>query len=152
MTIYDELIMRVSEGESFRISLQERSLKIGGKPVIKNGNYDIEKILCDDNITSMPDILEIIDRLYKIYKYSLPSKKSETCRRHYFKALPFDALTDEDLMVAEKREVAQAMLEGFILCKVIDGSFVWDEPTMGKWFYLSQTDPDLIILKSWIEN
>ena len=152
MTIYDELIMRVSEGESFRISLQERSLKIGGKPVIKNGNYDIEKILCDDNITSMPDILGIIDKLYKIYKYSLPSKKSETCRRHYFKALPFDALSDEDLMVAERREVAQAMLEGFILCKVIDGSFMWDEPTMGKWFYQSQTDPDLIILKSWIEN
>ena len=61
-------------------------------------------------------------------------------------------LTDEQMVTGERREVTQCKLEGFILCMIILGKFVWDESTMGKWFWQSKNDPDLVILRSWIEN
>jgi hypothetical protein len=56
------------------------------------------------------------------------------------------------MAVGERREVARAKLEGFILCIIVDGFFVWNEEEMGKWFYQSTIDPDLVILRRWIEN
>jgi len=82
----------------------------------------------------------------------LPSERSDSKRRKYFKALSVNEILDEQLMIAERREIAQAKLEGFILCMVLTGQFIWDEPTMGKWFYQSANDPDLVILRSWVEN
>ena len=35
---------------------------------------------------------------------------------------------------------------------IVNGLFVWDEDEMGKWFWQSDIDPDLVILRSWIEN
>ena len=93
-----------------------------------------------------------IEILYENYKYSLPSERSDSKRRQYFKALPVDKLTDEQMATGERREVARAKLEGFILCMIVDGFFVWDEDELGKWFYQSKRDPDLVILRNWIEN
>ena len=61
-------------------------------------------------------------------------------------------MTDDRLFIAGRREVEQARLEGFILCSVLNGTLTWDEPTMGKWFWESKKDPDLVILRKWIEN
>ena len=55
-------------------------------------------------------------------------------------------------MRAERREIAQAKLEGYILCMMLENKFVWDEYKMGKWFYQSKEEPDLVILKKWIEK
>ena len=55
-------------------------------------------------------------------------------------------------MIAERREIAQARIEGFVLCMVLEGQFIWDEEELGKWFYQSDRSPDLVILRSWIEN
>jgi len=101
---------------------------------------------------AMPDILERIEMLYANYKYSLPSEKSESRRRQYFKALPVDKLTDKQMATGESREVARAKLEGFMLCMIVDGFFVWNEEEMGKWFWQSQRDLDLVILRNWIEK
>ena len=98
------------------------------------------------------DVLSCIEGLYSIYKYSLPSERSDSKRRKYFKALSINELTDKQLLVAQNREVSQARLEGFILCSILEGHFMWDEEEHGKWFYQSKSDPDLVILRSWIEN
>jgi hypothetical protein len=97
-------------------------------------------------------VLRRLEQLYKRYKYSLPSERSDSKRRHYFKALPMEEITDEQLIVAERREVSQAALEGFVLCMIVNGQLIWDEEIMGKWFWQCPSDPDLIILRSWVEG
>lgn len=151
MTIYEELIERVSNGETFHIDLVQRTMKIGKQKIIDNGKFDESKKLFGHSY-GMFEILSIIDSSYYNYKHSLPSERSENKRKKYFKALSVDELDDWQLAVAKRREVSQAQLEGFILCMVLEGQFVWDESTMGKWFYQSKNDPDLVILRSWIEN
>jgi len=159
MTIYEELIQRVSDGESFYINFKNRAMKIGKKFLIADGVYDEErKLISDEYLEGFYDnhilerILKLVYGLYLGYKYSLPSERSDSKRRKYFKALSIEEIGDEYLFRAERREVAQAKLEGFILCMILDGKFVWNEQRMGKWFWQSKGDPDLIILRNWIEN
>lgn len=148
MTIYEELIQRVDNGDAFSIDFERRTMKVGKQKLIDNGEYDgTRKLIEFDGY-----VLKTIYELYQNYKYSLPSERSDSKRKKYFKALSVDELTDEQMATGEKREVAKARLDGFILCMVLEGKFVWDEPTMGSWFYQSKNDPDLIILRSWIEN
>ena len=152
MTIYEELIKRVEKGESFYINFKNKALKIGKEFLVTDGLYDDERTLYTASELEMSDVLSFIEELYKNYKYSLPSERSDSKRRQYFKALPVDKLTDKQMATGERREVARAKLEGFILCMIVDGFFVWDESELGKWFYQSKNDPDLVILRNWIEN
>lgn len=153
MTIYEELIQRVSDGETFHIDFEKRSMKIGKKKVIDHGKYDENRVLFKPlAFTEMYGVLKTIEELYKNYKYSLPSERSDNKRKKYFKALPVEKIPDAMLFTAERREVAQAKLEGFILCTILNGDFVWNKATMGKWFWESKNDPDLVILKKWIEE
>ena len=155
MSIYLELIEKVSNGESFCIDFEKRNMKVGREYLIKEGKFDETKELFPKLYEpyDLYSALHMIRELYKNYKYSLPSERSDNKRRHYFKALPMEELTDEQLMVAGKREVACAALEGVILCMIIDGQLVWDENIMdGKWFYQSKTDPDFVLLRSWVEG
>lgn len=154
MTIYWELIERVSNGETFHIDFEQQTMKVGKQLLIKNGEYDTSKNLYDSTYVIYPIglILAIIESKYRRYKYSLPSERSDKKRRTYFKALSMEELTDEQLMRAERREVAQAMLEGFILCMILENKLIWNEDKMGKWFWQSKEDSDLVILKKWIEK
>lgn len=152
MTIYEELVKRVEEGESFYINFKNQALKIGKKFLVSDGFYDDERILYTTSELEMSDVLAIIETLYENYKYSLPSERSDSKRRQYFKALPVDKLTDKQMATGQRREVARARLEGFILCMIVDGFFVWDEEEMGRWFWQSGRDDDLVILRNWIEN
>jgi hypothetical protein len=151
MTIYEELVQRVSDGETFYINFKNRSMKIGKKFIIADGVYDAERQLIECSFSDTTTILSKIESLYADYKYSLPSERSDNKRRKYFKALSIEELADEQLMVAQRREVAQAKLEGFILCMALNGKFKWTTE-MGKWFWESKSDPDLVILKNFIEN
>ena len=148
MTIYEELIEKVSNGETFQIDFEKRIMKIGKQKVIDGGEYDKSRQLIDFR----GFVLDAIDELYANYKYSLPSERSDGKRRKYFKALPIEEIPDDKLFAAERREVAQAKLEGFILCMILLNVFTWDELTMGNWFYQSKNDSDLVILRSWVEN
>lgn len=152
MTIYEELIKRVSEGESFYVNFKNRALKIGKKFVIADGMYDDSRELITYPHQNAESLLDVIDNLYCNYKYSLPSERSDSKRRTYFKALSVNEMNDVQLITGERREVAQARLEGFILCMILNRKLQWDEAKLGKWFYQSKTDPDLVILRSWIEN
>ena len=152
MSIYLELLERVSNGESFHIDFEKRNMKVGSDYLIKNGEFDETKELVSGPY-DIKTILYMIENLYKDYKYSLPSERSDNKRRKYFKALPMEEITDEQLMVAERREFSQAVLEGFVLCMIVSRQLVWDEDVMqGKWFWQSNNDPDLVVLRSWIEG
>lgn len=151
--ILEELIERVNNGDKFHIDFEKRNMKVGKIYLIKDGQYDEGKYILSkrEGPASIDRVLTIIDDLYDTYKYSMPSEKSESKRKKYFKALPVEELTDEQLVNGEAREVAQCALEGYILTRILDGSLYWDEQLMGKWFYQGN-DPDLIILKKWIEK
>lgn len=152
MTIYNELLERVANGESFSIDFEKRTMKIGKQKIIDNGEYDITRELINNPFDSMDYVLDTIEVLYCNYKYSLPSERSESKRKGYFKAYSMADIPDERLFNAERRELAQARLESFILCMILKGIFKWDEEKLGRWFYQSKNDPDLVILKSWIEK
>ena len=156
MPIYLELIERVDNGESFSIDFEKRNMKVGKEYLIKNGEYDEAKGLFASfygEPYSLRVVLHQIRELYENYKYSLPSERSDSKRKKYFKALSIDELTDKQLMCASRRETAQAALEGFVLCSIIAGHLTWDDEVMeGKWFWQSRSDSDLVLLKSWIKN
>ena len=48
MTIYEEFLMRVDDGESFYVDFATKSMKVGKQFLIKNGEYDKEKVLCHE--------------------------------------------------------------------------------------------------------
>ena len=146
-TIYQNAVAAVENGARFQVDFRTRSLKIDGKYVISDGNfegelgvekYDEEKVLLD------------VEALYQLYKYSIPSERSESKARKYFKSLPESELMDDDMMFGEQRDKAQIELELYLLCQIILG-FQWDAKTMGTWFWQSKNDKDLVILREWVE-
>lgn len=149
MEIFNELVQKVSDGKTFYINFETKTLKVGKTYLVKNSEYDKERLgwVKVDQCT----VMETIERLYNEYKFSLPSERSDSKRRTYFKALPIEEIPDSKLFNAERREVARARLEGYILCSVLYGNLTWDE-SWGSWFYQSSNDPDLVILRSWIEK
>ncbi len=146
-SIYHKAIQAVEDGAKFRVDFTSRSLKINGKYIIEDGNYEgglgVESCSSDEFFSN-------VEMLYHNYRHSVPSERSESKSRHYFRALPEKELTDEAMMFGERREKAQIELELYILCQIING-FQWNSETMGKWFWQSKTDKDLVILKSWVE-
>ena len=156
MSIYLELIERVSNGETFHIDFEKRNMKVGNDYLVKESEFDETRELLGEsfgNVHNLTDLLFELECLYRVYKYSLPSERSDNKRRKYFKALPMEEITDEQLMVAERRECSRAVLEGFILCMIVSGQLVWDEEVMnGKWFWQSKYDPDLVVLRRWVEG
>ena len=149
MTIYEELLSRVEQGEKFKINFEQRSMKVGKDWLIKKGECETGRILYGMNPIQ---ISELIENLYKSYKYSCPSERSDSKRKGYFKALSVDELTDEQMIYGENRELMQAQLEGFILCAILMNHLKWDYLTEEKWFWQSTNDKDLIILRNWIEG
>ena len=150
MSIFLKGLERVENGERFYIDFEQRTMKIGQAKVIDNGEYDTSQALYDERFTDSRTLLDKVRELYTAYKFSLPSERSDKKRKKYFKALPIDELTDEQLIYGIRREVAQYMLEAFILCAILNGNFVWNDEIHGKWFYQDKSEQDLVILKNWI--
>lgn len=145
-TIYEQALAKVENGSRFRVNFQNRSLKIDGKYVIKDGKYDGELGV---ELTDSP--LEQITQLYIRYQHSLPSERSESKRKCYFKALPEHLLNDEDMLYGQSREYAQIALELYVLGVILNGSLKWDDFAKGLWFWQSPENKDLILLREWIE-
>lgn len=98
-----------------------------------------------------PEVVFVgIEQRYAAYKHSVPSERSESHRRYYFKALPEKELSDEDMMYGERREIARCKLELYVLVQLLRGNLYWDG-RWGTWFWCSKNDKDLIILRDWIE-
>ena len=145
--IYRETVTAIENGANFRIDFQSRSLKVNGRHMIRNGRYDgapwLPEYGCGDFFTD-------VEELYRRYKYSIPSERSQSKSRRYFMALPESDLEDGDMLYGQHRDTAQFELEFYILCRII-GGFTWNPETMGKWFWQSEKDKDLVILRKWVE-
>ena len=150
MSIFLKGLEQVENGERFHIDFEQRTMKVGQDKIIDNGEYDISQVLYDEKFENPRTLLDKVRELYISYKFSLPSERNDKKRRKYFRALPIDEITDDQLIYGTRREVAQYMLEAFILCAVLNGDFVWDDEIHGKWFYQDKTEKDLVILKNWI--
>lgn len=144
--IFQETLTAVREGARFRINFSEKSLQVGRKYVIKNGEFEGD---LGYKSLSREDFLDEVERLYFIYKNSIPSERSQGKQRLYFNALPEHKLDDDSMLYGERRELAQAELELTVLCQIILG-FQWDVTSMGSWFWQGQ-DKDLIMLRQWFE-
>lgn len=140
MKTYEEILEAISNGASYKINLEERTLVVNRKQI------DI----ASGETMSVEGVLEKIEELYSYYKHSIPSATEPS--RPYFKALKYNELSQEDQTYGPNRDVARFELEYFVLQSIINGSFVWNEETMGKWFWRSSNDYDLVILRSWIET
>ena len=142
---YDEIINAVENGAKFTINFQKRTCRVNGKIVMSE--EDKPK---DTPYLTHAVVLFAIEQRYKAYKHSVPSERSESHRRYYFKALPEKELTDEDMMYGERREVARCKLELYVLMQLLRGNLAW-ENRWGRWFWKSENDKDLIILRDWVE-
>lgn len=145
--IYENAVRAVEDGAKFTVDFRSRSLKLNGKYLIEDGRYESELgvLLC-----SGEEFLANVEELYYRYKHSVPSERSEGKSRRYFTALPERELDDQAMLYGERRDKAQIELELFILCQILNG-FEWMPETMGKWFWQSKTDKDLVILRQWVE-
>lgn len=145
--IYQTAIQSVEDGTNFKVDFQTRSLTLNGKHIIKDSIYegDLGIPVCRGN-----EFVANIEDLYFRYKHSVPSERSECKSRMYFRALPEKSLSDEAMLYGERRDKAQIELELYVLCQIL-GGLQWDTDKMGKWFWQSQKDKDLVILRSWVE-
>ena len=144
--ILGKLIEAAAAGRKWRVDFKSRSAKIDGEYLVKDGVYNV--------ITGMDpypssQFIRHLEYLYQVYKHSMPSERSESKRKRYFKALAEHELDDSDMMYGVCRDMAQAELEGFVLGAMLEG-LSWDE-SWGKWFWQSKNDPDLVLLREWFE-
>lgn len=140
-------------GDKFYVGLQNRSLAINGHYLIKDGQVtESDMILSKWHKEDWPEkkLFYVLEYKYNFYKHSVPSERSESHRRSYFKALPEKDLADIDMMYGQSREFARYELESFLLAMIMCGAFEWKNE-WGSWFWQSQNDKDFVILRKWIE-
>ena len=142
MELYDEIINSVSSGSVFNVDLKKKVLQLD-----KN-NVPLDNI--NVNISSSEDMLSTIHKLFERYKHSVPSERSEGKRRRYFKALKLSEIEYDDFMFGEGRDTAQIKLELYVLLSSIYHKDFWEEIFKEHFFYQSDKDRDLIILKDWV--
>ena len=145
--IYENAVRAVEDGAKFTVDFRSRSLKLNGKYLIEDGRYEGELGV---PLCSGEEFLANVEELYYRYKHSVPSERSEGKSRRYFTALSERELDDQAMLYGERRDKAQIELELYVLGQIL-GGFAWVPETMGKWFWQSKTDKDLVILRSWVE-
>lgn len=145
-TIQKEFMERVQNGEPFMIDLEKKTMRVGNIYFIKEGVFNNERELKEET----DNLMDILDDLYIMYKYSYPSEAETKRKRNYFKALTADEMTDEEMVTGMDRTVARAALESFVLISSLNGDLKWN-PKWGSWYYQGK-DKDFILLKKWIDN
>lgn len=85
--------------------------------------------------------VEQLEEVYARYKHSIPSEKTMH-RTSRFYALPESELSDEDMLYGMPREQAERELE-----RALRG---FRMPEGSGWFWQSENNPDLVVLRSWV--
>ena len=122
----DAICSKVDNGARFMVNLEKRTLRLNGR-LVDLDEVDVFRV--DEAV-----MFRCIEDLYWQYRHSVPSERSESHRRRYFKALPEDELSDEDMIYGAARETARCRLELFILLMLRSGQLCWHEQ-WGSWFY-----------------
>lgn len=123
-----------------KIDFKRKTAVDGHKVLIKNGVAVGDFKIPDDPVT-----IEQIEELYAVYKTSVPN--GIRYKRPYFRALSADQLTTQNLIAGANRQEAKDKLELTVLIGILNGSLVWPDQT--KWFWQSEKDKDLILLRDW---
>lgn len=141
-----ELYDKVSQGAPFYVNFKKRTVRVGKKA------YDIKDIEWDKDLSDLSekDILDILTAAYEAYKHSVPSERSDSHRKSYFKALPYEELSDDDILYGAPREFSRFTLEISFLIAVSSGKLKWNNE-WGTWFWQSPDDKDFVILREWVE-
>ena len=144
---YDLAVELVRLGAGFYANLKKHELHVAGRKVVEGG-----KFLGRPGLLDCDDPLARIEELYDAYKRSIPSEKTERRKRNMtqFIALDLEDLDDSDFLYGERRNEAQTKLEMFVALAVATGQLKWNDG-MGKWFWKSPKDRDLVLLKDWID-
>lgn len=141
MSLYSQLIDKVTRGSKYNINLVQKTLSIDRSVIALEGN------LIDDNDVVDDNSWETLDTLYSSYKRSVPSAHHNG-NKSYFKADNAEDLTDDELAFNENRNIAQFKLELFILLASLSGMLVWQNDK--HWFWQSEKDKELIVLREWV--
>ena len=125
-----EFIEKVEDGEPYRISFEKREVRLNGFLV------DIEFELPDN-------VEEKLLELFENYKYSVPSRKSDS---KYFFGFDESKLSTKQLAENESRYIARAKLELFVLGLIINQKWNF-EPN--QWYWQCLSDKKLVLFKKW---
>lgn len=144
MDILEYVEKAVKQGKNCHVDFKTNTICVGREKVMKEGEtkYDIDFAKCDDPMGEL-------QRLFEVYKYSMPSAREEKKRRGYFRALDMDDIPDDRLVNAVERSIARARLEVWFLCSKLSGCLTWN-PEWGSFFWQSEQYPELIVLKEWL--
>lgn len=141
MSLYSELLDRVSRGARYRINLVDKILKIDGREIVLEGN------LIDENDVGNGNPWEILETLFLSYKRSIPSAHHNG-NKPFFKADSVEDLTDDEIAFNEPRNLAQFALEVYVLFASVLG---WLRMENEKhWFWQSKVFPECVVLREWI--
>ena len=134
---YNSFISMVENGYKFKIDL------VNKKSFLKSRGKRSKWIEIKVNDLVNPTSWDVVEELYDIYKRSVPTREKLNGNNPYFKAIDIEDLNEVDIINGEQRNVAQAMLELYILKANLN---IDDD----KWFWQSKKDRDLIVLKKWL--
>lgn len=147
--LFKETRQKVCDGARFSINFENRSMKINGKYVIKDGKAECE---IPSIVKDIAELTKFYDRFYN----SVPSERSDNKRKTYFRALSEKDLSDDDMMYGERRETAQFELEYALLSAIINEDLKWEhfqnDNPKANWFWQSTSHPSFVIFKKWITN
>ena len=140
MSLYSQLIEKVTRGSKYNINLVQKTLSIDRSVVPLDGN------LIDENDVVSDNPWETLETLYSSYKRSVPSAHHNG-NKSYFKAVSAEDLTDDELAFNENRSIAQFKLELFVLLASLSGMLVWKNDK--HWFWQGK-DKELVVLREWV--
>lgn len=151
--IYIFTLASIQEGARVRINIHDKSLTVDGQELICQG-----KPLYPIGLEKMPASKALcrLEKAYEDYKYSLPGFESAGGKASFqskclFKALVADKIPDGYILSGVMRREARLSLELLFLVLIVNGSLSTEEPPFAdKWFWQSEKDRDLVILKEWI--
>ena len=156
MSVYAKLLEHASKGGRFRINLKRKDLWIGKKQYVKEGvMLDEDDLICKSDFEQFNILVgdvqnmpwkNVVSYLYQMYKHYVPNSNWKD--NGYFKALPSECLTMDELAFNMNRNLGQAMLDGYILLGSIKGWLKWEND--GHWFWQDDNDLSCIVLKEWV--
>lgn len=138
-------LLTETKGKRIKTDFKTKSMKIGNRWLIKDGVPVKERELGVVD-SSLENYISELEEFYeKVYRVSVPNRTTNT-RKQLFLAKDDEELTLRERVNGVDRSTARAIIEGELLCRIIDGSFYWDEEILGgKNFWKSKRIPSLVL-------
>lgn len=151
--IFEQTIEAVKKGGRFSIDLQGKNLRVNSKYIIRDGKLPEGAKPLKFEGDPVQHLIQLHDR----YVHSVPSQRSNSASRLYFRALPEHELSMEDMMFGEPREEARCRLELTLLLFILSGTVTWETFSKGDermWFWQSSrnTQPAMVVIKQYCLN